>query len=432
MKARTGHFRLRREIGLFEATFYGVGIILGAGIYVLIGEGAALAGNALWLAFGVAALLALFTAFSYAELSSMFPREAAEYTYTYKAFRRRQLAFVVQWVLIITGMITAATVALGFGGYLTALLGAGSPIIAAAALIAGSSAINWYGLKESARFNIFSTLMEMAGLVVVIATGMSRLGSFSADLTELPSAGFAGVLSAAALIYFAYIGFENVANISEEAKMARKIVPKAIVFSLAISSTLYMLVSVFAVGAAGWQALAASKAPLADVAASTIPQAGFLLSIFALFATANTVLIILITTSRMVYGMGCQQALPGICSAVGKRGTPYIAVGLAMLGALGFVLVGNIGTVAKLADLGIFFAYLAVNAALVKLRFTMPGKKRLFRSPLNLGKLPVLALLGVATTAILLVHIDPVLWLYESALVAAGILLYTFLAKQKK
>jgi APA family basic amino acid/polyamine antiporter len=143
MKVKAGGFELKREIGLLEATFYGVGIILGAGIYVLIGEGAGIAGNMLWLSFGIAALVALFTAFSYAELSSMFPKEAAEYTYTRNAFKRPRFAFTIQWILIVAGVISAATVALGFGGYLTALLGSGSPIIAGLALVVGCSLINY-------------------------------------------------------------------------------------------------------------------------------------------------------------------------------------------------------------------------------------------------------------------------------------------------
>src|SRR3989338_9452863 len=163
-------YKLKKEIGLFEAILYGVGIILGAGIYALIGKGAGIAGNALWLSFLIGAVIATFTGFSYAELSSMYPKEAAEFVYTKHAFRRKILPFIVEWIMLFTVTISAATVALGFAGYWSFLFGGNIALIALMLIIA-MSLINYFGIKESAKYNDISTIIETFGLVAIIALG---------------------------------------------------------------------------------------------------------------------------------------------------------------------------------------------------------------------------------------------------------------------
>jgi len=172
---------LRRTLGLFEVTISGVGIILGAGIYALIGEAAGLAGNAVWISFALSALVAVFTGLSYAELASMFPKAAAEYEYTSQAFGRFA-AFLVGWLTIFSGVVGAATVALGFAGYFRALTGA--PLLPSALLLlAALSAVLFSGIKQSARVDIAFTAIEVLGLVFVILLGIPYLGSV--NLLEL-------------------------------------------------------------------------------------------------------------------------------------------------------------------------------------------------------------------------------------------------------
>lgn len=142
MKQKVKRVKLKRDLGLFEVTLYGTGIILGAGICALIGVGAGLAGNMLWASFVLAAVIASFTGLSYAELSSMFPREAAEYVYTKKAFRSSAFSFIVEWVMIVAAVISVSTVSLGFAGYFTYLFG-GSVSASAAGLIAVLSFLNF-------------------------------------------------------------------------------------------------------------------------------------------------------------------------------------------------------------------------------------------------------------------------------------------------
>ncbi len=418
-------YKLKKELGLFQLTLYGVGIILGAGIYALIGEGAGIAGNALWLSFVIAAIIAAFTGLSYAELSSRYPKEAAEYNYTKKAFNRKSLSFMVGWIMIIATIVSASVVALGFASYFYALFGVDKLLIAAL-LIISLSFINYIGIKNSARFNMVSTLIESAGLFIVIIAGIffAYSSGINVNFFEVPSdIGIAGILSATALIFFAYIGFEDVANVAEETKNARKVVPKALVFSIAISTIFYILVAVLSINTIGWQALSQSHAPLSDVVGSVIPNSQFLFSIIALFATANTVLILLIVASRVFCGMARDHSLPSRLSVIGRRGTPYIAIIFVMFLSLLAFLVGNIKTIALLTDVGIFVVYFFVNASLLALRYKSPAKTG-FRAPVNIGRFPVLAFLGCLTSIFMLFYFDAPIIAMEAAVIFIGFLFY--------
>lgn len=390
--------RLKRELGLFEATMYGVGIIIGAGIYALIGPAAGLAGNALWMAFIVGAAISVFTGLSYAELSSMFPKEAAEYIYIKQAYRTEYFAFLLGWLIIFTGIVSIATVSLGFAGYFTSLFGLTNPdflILTGAALIALFSFVNFSGIKETSKFNVLFTSITILGLLIVIFLGVGKFGSV--DYFK-PSVGYSGIFTAAALIFFAYIGFEDIVNVSEETKKPRKIIPRALILAVVISTILYVFTSISAVSLARPESLSKSSAPLALAVSNSFlgQNAQLLLTVIALFATAGTVLGILLVTSRMIYGMAKEKSLPKILSRLHKRAkTPYISIFLVGIVAIAFLFLRDIREVAEITSLGALSTFTAVNLALIWLRFTKPKLKRTFRAPLNIGKYPVIAFLGV-------------------------------------
>jgi APA family basic amino acid/polyamine antiporter len=411
---------LKRELGLFSTTLYGIGIILGAGIYALIGVGAGLAGNMLWFAFMLSALIAIFTGMSYAELSSRFPKEAAEYIYTKKAFNREMFSFMIGWLLVVGTVIAASTVALGFAGYFVNMFG-GEPRLVAGGLIIVMTALNYIGIKVSATFNNFSSIIESAGLIIVIAVVFLFPPAHDIDYLELPDAGFPGILAAISVIFFAYIGFENVANLAEEVKHSREVVPKALLLSLAISTILYMLVSLAAVWEVGWEALSQSSAPITLVVSRILGPYAHLLSVIALFATANTVLIFLIASSRILYGMSHSGSMQGFFSTVGERGTPYFSV--VIVGAVAVIAAsfGDIKTVAQLSDIAVFIAYFAVNLALIALATS--SKKGHFRTPRVAG-IPVLAYLGAASAFFMLFQFEPELWALEVIVVLTGVVIY--------
>jgi len=422
------NYKLKRDMGLFQATLYGVGIIIGAGIYVLIGIGSGIAGNAVWLSFLVAAFIATFTALSYAELSSMFPKEAAEFVYTRNAFRKKSFAFVISWTLLITGIIAGATVALGFGGYFVHLTGIGSPFVVAIGLILVMSVINYVGIEKVAKFNDVAAMSEIVGLIIIIVAGLYvfSISGVSVDFFAMPNDfSLIGIMTATSVIFFAYIGFEEIANISEEIKNPKKTLPKALILSIVISTILYILVTVSAVAAVGWEKLSTSAAPLSEtLSAIWGPYAGLFISIFALLATSNTVLITMVTMSRVLYGMGCQGSIHEVCSRVGRYGTPYVSVGIVAVLSILALFIGGIGFIAKLTDIGIFVVYIAVNLSLIKLRFSEPKTKRPFKSPLNIGKIPLLAIFGVLACGFMLVLFEPILLLYEAIIMAAGYVVY--------
>ncbi len=399
---RTG---LKRDLGLFEVTLSGVGIILGAGIYALIGKAAELAGtgNSVWIAFALAALIAVFTGLSYAELSSIFPRASAEYEYTNRAFGKR-LAFVIGWLIIFSGVIGASTVALGFGGYFEALTGA-SALPSAVLLILALSIILLWGIKISAWFAIVFTLIETVGLLIVICIGVPHLGSV--DYLDMPN-GLRGVFEAAALIFFAYMGFEEMVKLSEETRDPERNMPLALMAALAITILLYILVALSVVSVVPPEVLAASAAPFAEVAAEALgPEAFVVVSAIALFATANTVLLMLLAASRIAYGMAESASLPTVLGRVhpGRR-TPMVAIVAVMLLSIAFLFSGDIAFVASANDFILFATFVVINASLITLRRKEPELPRPFRVPFAFGWVPVLPVLGILTCLFLIVHLD--------------------------
>jgi len=413
---------MRREIGLFAVTSWGVGIILGAGIYVLVGEAAGIAGNSVWLSFLIGAVVASFTGLSYAELSSVFPRDAAEYVYVKIACGCEILSFMVGWLTILTGIISASTVALGFAGYLQGLFGI-PRVLAALFLIIVLSYINFLGIKESTRMNIIFTLVEAAGLVLFVSIGLGSLGSV--NLLEAPN-GSSGILSAAALIFFAYLGFEDIVNIAEETKKPEKVIPKALILSILISTFLYILVALVSVSLADWQNLGLSDAPLAFAASQVLGENAFtVMSVIALFATSNTVLIMLVVVSRMIHGMAKEGAFPRILSRVApKKETPQPAILVTMFVSIIFLFTGDLELIAALTSFGAFITFAFVNISLIYIRYRRTELERPFRAPLNIGKFPITGFLGLLTCLFLVSQFNTTVILSGSIFLFAGVVLY--------
>lgn len=413
---------LKRELGLWQAMLTGVGIIFGAGIYALIGKAAVLAGNEIWLAFLLGAFVAAFTGLSYAELSSMFPKAGAEYVYTEKAFGKRA-AFLVGWLVIASGVIAAATVALGFGGYFGALFNI-DIIPAAIGIVIVSSIINFIGVKQSAEIGVLFTLIESAGLVLIILIGLPYFGSV--NYFENPF-GIAGVLKAAVLIFFAYIGFEEITRLSEETKTPRKIIPKALIGAIIISTIVYILVSVSAVSIINWNDLGKSNAPIADVASKAFGGGAFLLfSVIALFATSNTVLLMLLATSRIAYGMAKDSPLPDALGKIHSRTrTPWVAILTVMVFSILLILPGRIEVVANATDFIIFTIFAAINGAVIWLRYKEPKTRREFKVPGNVNNFPVLSALGILISALMLTNFSTTVTLIGIGVIVFGILVYT-------
>ena len=419
-------------MGLFQITMYGIGLILGAGIYVLIGEAAGLAGDAVWISFVLAAIVAVIAGLSYAELSSVFPKAAAEYTFIKNSFKSNFLGFIIGWLTAITSIITASVVALGFGGYLADFIDL--PIVISAILLLGAlSIINFFGIRESSWTNIVLTLVEAAGLVIIIYIGFTFAAPEPVNYFESPT-GMSGIVIAFVLIFFAFVGFEDMANVAEEVKKPSRTIPKAILISISITGVIYVLVSLAAVRVVSWQDLGASAAPLAAVAERALGAGGHvLLSSIALFATTNTVLIILIAGARILYGMASDRSFPSLLGKIHlKTKTPWIAVIGIMLASMAFAFVGDIVLVANISVFAIVITFAMVNLAVIVLRYTEPTIARPFRVPLNIGNFPILPLFGLGFSAYMGFQFELPVLAVGGGIIGTGILFYIIYTRQKK
>jgi len=415
---------LKAVLGPVQLIFYSVGVIVGAGVYSVIGSAAGLAHHSLWLSFMVGAGVALLTALSYAEMATSFPTAGAEYVYIRKAWPSADgLAFGVGIVILLGGAATAATVAMAFGGYLRLFVDVPA-IVAALILLAGCTAFNVWGLRESSWINITFTSIEIAGLLIVVAAGlMSEAAPSSVPVAE------PAVMAAAALLFFVYLGFEEIANLSEEVRHPARDLPLALFASMGITTALYVMVAVAVVSMASPVELAASDAPLATAIEKVWPRAGNLLSAIALFATANTVLITLIATSRVAFSMGRDGEIPGLSAGVLKsRQTPWAAAILTFVMAAALVPAGSVKILAEISSFAALLAFLSVNAVLIVLRYRMPDHPRPFRVPFAIGRMPLPPLAAIGSILALLVYFE---WrIYAAGAIALLLSALAFLARQ--
>ena len=420
---------LRRKIGLFSVTASGVGMILGAGIYALIGNAAGVTGNTVWISFLLGAFISSFTGLSYAELSSMIPKAAAEVSYVKEIFKGDLAPFLTGWIIIFTEIVTISTVALGFGGYFKGLFGI--PIVAAAAiLIALLSLINFIGIEESSKVTIVFTIIEASGLLMIVILGIPYFGNVNYFES---SQGIQGILKASTLIFFAYLGFEDIVNLAEETKDPERNIPKALILSVIVTALVYVLVAVAVVSIVNWQELGESCCPLAFAASKSLGQNAFLtMSVIALFATANTILVLLIVSSRMVYGMARDGFLPHSLSKLSRRGTPWIAILAVMILPCFVILIGNIRLVAEITNLGTFIIFATVNLSVIWLRYGKPDWKRPFKTPITIAKMPLIPLLGLLSCGLMITQFRIDILALGVLVILLGMIASKFLSKVKK
>jgi APA family basic amino acid/polyamine antiporter len=408
---------LRRVLGLMEVTAGGVGIIIGAGIYVLLGAATGHAGAVVWLAFLLAAVMSALSGLSYAELSSMFPSAAGEYEYTRHAMPE-SVAFVVGWTMIGALVVAAATVSIGFARYVGYFLDI-DPRAAALALLATVSVVAMAGVKQSARLTLALSAVQVGGLVLVVAIGLPHVG----DVDLLSGRGAGGVLGAAALVFFAFIGFDEVITLAEETRDPTRTVPRALLLALGLSTVLYVAVAVAAVSVLGADALAASPRPLADVMGHVLGGRGAtLVAAIAIVTTMNTTLLAVTAASRVMYGMAKTAALPRSFAFVHPtRRTPIRAIVAVALTAAIFASLGRFDVIAAVTDFAVYAVFLAVNATVIILRRTRPDLPRPFAVAGTVRGVPVLPILGLLSVAVMMTQLEPLAIGLGVALCATGL-----------
>jgi APA family basic amino acid/polyamine antiporter len=382
---------LTRSLGFWGATGIGIGAIIGTGIFVLIGVASGIAGPAVILSFIIAGFVALLSGLSAAELSSFIHEAGGSYIYTTKAFGEFP-GFVVGWMKSFDYIVGASAVSVGFAAYLTYFIGipatTSTLVIVATVWPLILMLLNLKGLKEASGTNNLLVVLKILALLIFIIVGASALltnGNYSNYHPFFPQ-GFSGVMSGAAIIFFAFIGFNTIAVMAEEVKDPEKTVPKAILFAFAVCTLIYIGVSIVAVGIVNWQLLGTSSAPL-EFALKTVTDNIFILqfvAISALFATTSVIMASIMGGSRALFAMARQGVLPKVLSRISRQNVPVFTILLCGLIISGIVLVtgGNLDWLASLFNFGTLLTFFFINLSLLKLRKTMPDVKRSFKIPL--------------------------------------------------
>jgi len=428
---------LKKTLGALDLTVLGVGAIIGAGIFVLAGVGATLAGPYIVFSFMVAGFVCALAGLSYAELASTIPTSGSAYAYAYSSVGEVP-AWTLGWALVLEYAVGSAAVAIGWSGNFTALLRSTmgfelpvwlansltSPVdggfinLPAMLIVFAITALLVVGSKESARLTGVFVAIKLAILLVVIGMGMFFIkgANLSLDPPAVPDGSWFAILGgagpivgAAAIIFFAYIGFDAVSTTAEETKNPKRDLPIGILGSLFITTTLYILASTVLVGMVPYTDFLEGPGVTAEQAAERIVEpfgyafeaAGFsfvanMIRAGAIVGITSVLMVLLMGGPRVFFALARDGLLPESWSTVHpKFGTPYkttIGTGLSVGVFAGF---GTLGAASALTNIGTLFAFTMVCLSVVILRYTKPELERPFRVPLTIGRFPLPAALGV-------------------------------------
>jgi basic amino acid/polyamine antiporter, APA family len=378
---------LRRALTLTHVVLYGLGVTIGAGIYVLVAAAAARAGMHAPIAFAAAGLLMGFTGLSLAELGVRMPVAAGEAAYARAAFRSERVAALVGFLCIAMSLVSAATISVGAAGYIGIFVPLPDKVLIAAVVLSMGS-IAGRGIVESVSFAGLMTLVELGGLAMVIVAGflfapdiVSRVPEML-PLTTDPGV-WSGIFTASLLAVFAFIGFEGIVNIAEEVKDPSRTLPRAIIYTLAISTVLYVLVMWVALIAVGPTELAASNAPIALVFERLTGASPRTMSAIAIVATLNGIVVNIIMASRILYGLSKQGVLPRAFGHISTATqTPLLATAVSVAIVLFFSLLLPIAQLADLSARLTLAMFSLINLALLRIKMRDdPNPKGEFRCP---------------------------------------------------
>jgi len=415
---------LKRGISPLLLLLFVVGDMVGGGIYALVGKVAGVTGGAIWSGFLLALLLALFTAFAYAELVTKYPRAGGAAYYVHRAFRWPFLSFMVAFAVVMSGITSASALAIAFGGDYLATFVELPAIPVAIVFILLVAGINHYGITESVTINAIFTVIELAGLLLIVVIGVAALIGGTGDPSralqfkdgvDIPLA----ILGGAGLAFYALIGFEDAVNVAEETQDPSRSFPRALFGGIAIAGGIYLVVTVLASMVVPTSQLVESSGPLLEVVKEgplNVPPKLF--AVIALFALSNGALINAIMASRLVYGMSQEGVVPSIFARVHpRRQTPTAAILFTTLIAVCLIATGDVGNLARTTVLLLLTAFIIVNVSVLVLRRDVVEHEH-FHSPV------VFPILGVLVCAGLLTQQAADIWWRSGALLALGGLLY--------
>ncbi len=405
--------KLKRALNLLDAVSIGLGAIIGAGIYVVVGIAAGAAGPGVILSVILAGIIASFTALSFAALSSTITKEGGAYEYVYELISP-SLGFFTGWFWVFGQIVAGAAVSLGFATYMAVLIPLPVKFVAAGGCLLFMF-LNLIGVKQSSLVNDALVASKVLVLCIFVAVGALYI-KFSNFAPLMPN-GFSGVVSGAALIFFAFLGFGRITTISEEVKNPERVIPLSILLALGISSILYLLVSFTAVGIVGSSALSSSGSPLAVAMGATgNGLAVLVVSIGGILATASVLLTTVLGVSRVSFSMARNKQIPEFINTIHPQfRTPYISILLSgfLMAALAFF--GDLKQVISLASFVVISTHVLVNYAAFKVR-----DKCSFKIPFY----PIPPLLGIVSCAALMLFLLPDVWGVALIVLLAGFVFY--------
>jgi len=363
---------LKRSLSLPLLTLYGLGTTIGAGIYVLVGKVAGVAGILAPVSFLVAAVLAGLTALSFSQLVVRFPRSAGEAVYVDQAFGRPALTMAVGLAVVLIGLVSSAAIVSGAVGYLQNIVAAPGWLIVLVT-VGFLTIVAIWGITESVMLAGIATVLEIAGLVVIVWLGRDAFSTETVStVAASPSGdagfGMVGVLSGAILAFYAFIGFEDMVNVAEEVRRPEQIFPRAIAITLVVTLIVYTAVSWVAVATMPIQELRASTAPLSDIFIRLTGWPTLAIDGLAVIAVLNGALVQIIMASRVLYGLGRQGSLPAVFGSVSRRTlTPVFATGISAAALLTLAFLFPLEFLARFTSMITLLIFATVNLALLRL-----------------------------------------------------------------
>jgi APA family basic amino acid/polyamine antiporter len=414
---------LRRTLGFFDATAIGIGAIIGAGIFVVLGVAIGYAGPAVIVSMVIAGTVALFSALSFAELSSAIPKEGGTYQFAYEMIHP-SVGFASGCLWLMAQTVAGTAISLGLASYLAPYIPMLSlqEIAVSAALVL--TILNLVGLKYSALVNNTLVLIKIGILCVFLVTGFFQINS--QNYAQFAPHGFFGILQGAGFIFFAYLGFGRIAALGEEVKNPRRTLPLSILVALVICASLYVLTGFVATGILSYTKLANSGSPIAEAARATGNSAlTTAVSFGAVVATVSVLLTNLLGLSRVSFAIARNGQLPDSLARVHSRfGTPYVSI--LFTGALmtGLTLVLNLPQSAAITSFSMLTTHLFLHTSAIRLRKKIPNLKT-FKAPIY----PLIPCLGLASCLVLMFSLPFISWVVTIA-VALFSLCYYLLNKR--
>jgi APA family basic amino acid/polyamine antiporter len=426
---------LKRNLTAFDLTIMGVGVIIGAGIFVVTGVAAAdYAGPGLILSFVLAGLACACAALCYSELASSIPASGGSYTFAYVGLGEF-FGWFIGWCLTLEYVVAMSAISVGWSGYMSSILDAvglslpqtltsdpfngGMINLPAIIIISVMALLQMKGTKESARLNAVLVFVKIGVIVLFIILVATHIDT--ANFKPFLPYGWNGVFSGAAIVFFAYLGFDAIANSAEEVKDPQKNMPRGIVGSLVIATILYIIVTLMLTGTVRYSEFHEQAAPVAFALSNIgIKWGTALVSVGAIAGLSTGVLVLLGSESRLIYSMSRDGLLPKAFSKISKNKVPKLAITFVWI--LGIILAGllPIGTIAELCNIGTLWAFFLVSVTVILLRKTMPNLKRGFKTPL----VPFIPIVAMVLCAFLASRLAGVTWIAFLAWTAVGLLIY--------